>query len=66
MEVYIRAYIEQLDRPVVAAGSVVVVMVPQRAAVFQSRAELEARLPVRGSGVLVVRAVTGMRGVGKT
>ena len=64
---YIQTYIENQHLPVVPApGSVVVGEVPQRAPAFQPRAELVARLGASGPGVTVVRAVTGMRGVGKT
>ena len=64
---YIQTYIEHQDLPAVPApGSVVAGVVPQRAPAFQPRAELEARLGASGPGVMVVRAVTGMRGVGKT
>ena len=64
---YIQTYIEHRDLPVVfAPGSVVAGVVPQRAPAFQPRAGLEARLGVSGPGVMMVRAVTGMRGVGKT
>ena len=64
---YIQTYIERQDLPAVpAAGSVVAGEVPQRAPAFQPRAELVARLGASGPGVTVVRAVTGMRGVGKT
>ena len=64
---YIQTYIENQHLPAVpAAGSVVGGEVPQRARAFQPRAELVARLGESGPGVTVVRAVTGMRGVGKT
>ena len=64
---YIETYIENQNLPAVAApGRVVVGEVPQRAPAFQARAQLVARLSDRGPGVTVVRAVTGMRGVGKT
>ena len=64
---YIQAYIEAQHPPAVPArGSVVAGEVPQRVPAFQPRAELAARLGERGPGVTVVRAVTGMRGVGKT
>ena len=64
---YIRTYIEHQHLPAVGEqGPVIVGEVPQRAPAFQPRAELMTRLGGRGPGVTVVRAVTGMRGVGKT
>jgi tetratricopeptide (TPR) repeat protein len=51
------------DKP---RGPVVAGKVPQVPPAFQSRADLLARLRGAGPGVSVVRAVTGMRGVGKT
>jgi tetratricopeptide (TPR) repeat protein len=47
-------------------GPVVAGNVPQPPPAFRPRAELLARLRAAGPGVSVVRAVTGMRGVGKT
>jgi tetratricopeptide (TPR) repeat protein len=64
---HIQTYIEtQLLPAGPAPGRVVVGEVPRRAPAFQPRTELVARLGESGPGVTVVRAVTGMRGVGKT
>ena len=64
---YIQTYIEHQYLPAVPAGhSTVVGEVPQRAPAFQPRTELATLLDQSAPGVTVVRAVTGMRGVGKT
>ena len=64
---YIQTYIELHHLSAVPTqGPVVVGEVPRRAPAFQPRSELVARLGEPGPGVTVVRAVTGMGGVGKT
>ena len=66
---FIQTYIERLvvQAPSAqAAGPVVAGEVPQPPPAFQPRPELLAALRKHGPGVAVVRAVTGMRGVGKT
>ena len=64
---YIQAYIaDQRLLALPSTGAVVAGEVPQRTPAFQPRQDLVARLGAGGPGVTVVRAVTGMRGVGKT
>jgi len=66
---FIQHYIAQQVIPPPAAavaGPVVAGVVPQRAPAFQARPDLEAQLGHSGPAVMVVRAVTGTRGVGKT
>ena len=65
---FIETYIAQqvIQPPSAVSGPVVVGEVPRRAPSFQPRTELVARLGGCRSGVTVVQAVTGMRGVGKT
>jgi hypothetical protein len=63
----INQYIEHQHLPAVPVQDPVVVgEVPRQAPAFQPRAELVTRLGASGPGVTVVRAMTGMRGVGKT
>jgi tetratricopeptide (TPR) repeat protein len=61
---YIQNLIQPL--PVAVPGQVVTGDVPQPPPAFQSRAGLLTALRAAGPGVSVVRALTGMRGVGKT
>jgi len=66
---FIQTYVaHQVIQPPSAhmAGPVATGDVPQQPVAFQARAELTAALRERGPGLSVVRAVTGMRGVGKT
>ena len=64
---YIQTYIESLQLPAVpATGTVVTGEIPQPPPAFQPRDDLIAKLGASGSGVTVVRVLSGMRGVGKT
>ena len=64
IEKYIQNLIQPL--PVSVPGQVVTGDVPQPPPAFQPRADALAALRTAGPGVSVVRAVTGMLGVGKT
>jgi tetratricopeptide (TPR) repeat protein len=64
---YIQTYFASLQLPAApAAGTTIVGEVPQPPPAFQLRHDLMTELGATGSGVTVVRALTGMRGVGKT
>jgi hypothetical protein len=62
----VQYHMPDAERQVTGGGPVLVGDVPQQPPGFQPRADLLAELDEAGPGVLVVRAVTGMRGVGKT
>jgi len=64
---YIGNYVERPQVPAASPdGPVIVGEIPQAPPAYQPRADLLAALATRGPGVVLVHALTGMRGVGKT
>ena len=67
LNLFIQNYIDQRQVPTRAApGPVVVGEVPQRPPAYEPRPDLIEALTRSDPGITVVRALTGMRGVGKT
>src|SRR5215472_2689408 len=65
---YIQNYVESPAGPAARHldGPVIVGEIPQAPPAFQPREDLLAAVAASGSGVVLVHALTGMRGVGKT